>query len=266
MENKFKEFINKYNGTFVEKVDASSPNQCFDLAIAWCEALGLPLSVFSGLMYAYQIWEPSTVMAMENFERIPNTPDAVPQAGDIVVWDKKFNGTAGHVGIATGNFSDTTKFQCFEQNDPTGSNSHLKDYNYNHVVGWLRYKESPSDNALAECLRLHKQLVDETVLLKKQLTEKDIVISNNQLELLKVREELARVSAEAIDYKGKYEKTEELRAKWLEAYNQANTNYETCKVDRTTFQKQLTECLNKGELTWGELIIKVWEKIRGVKI
>lgn len=140
MEQKFKNFLAKYNNQFVEVVDPTNWAQCFDLVIKWCEKLGLPTNVFSGLLNAYQIWEPSTVIAMNNFIRVPNTPDAIPQTGDIIVWAKSFNGTAGHTGIATGWFSDTTKFQCFEQNDPTGSNSHLKDYNYNSVIGWLRFK------------------------------------------------------------------------------------------------------------------------------
>jgi urate oxidase len=115
-------------------------------------------------------------------------------------------------------------------------------------------------------LEQHTKLVDETVLLKKQLTEKDTVISNHALELTTVREELAKALADATDNKTKYEKADELRAKWLEAYNQANSNYETCKTDRTTFQKQLTECLNKTDFTIGELVIKIWEKIKRVKI
>jgi len=264
MENKFKSFLVEYNGTYVEAIDHSNWAQCFDLVVQWCLELGLPLSIFSGLLYAYQIWSPSTSVCANNFEYILNTPEAVPQAGDIVVWAKSFNGTAGHVGIATGLFSDTNKFQCFEQNDPTGSNSHLKDYNYNHVLGWLRYKEQ--NDPLTECLTQHTKLVTECDLLKKQLTEKDTVISNTQLELTKVREELAKSSAEAIDYKGKYESADKLRDKWLGLYNQVKDNYDSCVKDRTTFQKQLTECLNKGELTWGELILKIWNKIKGVKI
>lgn len=169
MENKFKEFLAKYNGTFVEKVDATNLNQCFDLAVAWCEWLGLPLNSMAGLMYAYQIWSPSTQILADNFDYILNTPDAVPRWGDIVVWGKSYNGTAGHVGIATGWFSDTSKFQCFEQNDPTGTNSHLKDYNYNSVIGWLRYNKPLNTDALAECLRQHGELVRQLDVAKQSI-------------------------------------------------------------------------------------------------
>ena len=118
-----------------------------------------------------------------------------------------------------------------------------------------------------ELIKRATALVTECELLKKQLTEKDTVISNNQLELTKVREELAKASAEAIDYKAKYEKADELRAKWLEAYKQSEENYSTCKTDRATFQKQLTECKNEmANLTYGWLFTRIWEKIRRVKI
>ena len=144
MENKFTDFLIHYNGQFVEKVDPTNRNQCFDLAIAWTEWLGLPLSIFSGLMYAYQIYTSPTELTKTNFDFIANTPEGAPQVGDIVVWNKGYGGgIAGHVGMATGMFTDTNHFQSFEQNDPIGTNAHLRDYeNYNYVLGWLRYKKT----------------------------------------------------------------------------------------------------------------------------
>lgn len=139
MEQKFKDFLAKYNNQYVERVDSNAIFQCFDLAIAWCEWLGLPISIFSGLIAAHQIYNSPTKVTKDNFTLIPNTPDAVPKAGDIVVWSPFFNGGPGHVGIATGK-GDTNSFECFEQNDPTGSKSHVKVYNYGSVLGWLRYK------------------------------------------------------------------------------------------------------------------------------
>lgn len=204
MEQKFKDFLTKYNGTFVEKVDLTNLNQCVDLIIAWVEFLGLPTNTFAGLMYAYEMWSPSTAAAAQKFDYILNTPDAVPQWGDIVIWDKAYNGTAGHVGIATGNFSDTNKFQCFEQNDPTGSNSHLKDYNYNHVIGWLRYKGPlPQSDALTACLNQHTQLVTELDNLKTQCAL-DIKTINSQKDSLALQ--LAECQRQSKIYKDEYDK------------------------------------------------------------
>lgn len=73
----------------------------------------------------------------KDFEVILNTPDAIPQQSDIVIWGQAYNGNYGHVGVATGT-GDLNSFECFVQNDPLGSNCHLKTYNYNSVLGWLK--------------------------------------------------------------------------------------------------------------------------------
>lgn len=52
---------------------------------------------------------------------------------------KPGTGGAGHVAIATG-VGDTNTFQAFSQNDPTGSPSVLKTYNYSYVLGVQRLK------------------------------------------------------------------------------------------------------------------------------
>lgn len=135
---KFDDFLFENNNKYVEIVDPDSPFQCFDLVVAWCDELLIPRVL--GFYYAYQIFTDfSNNVQGLYFDRIVNTPDAIPQKGDIVVWDKTYNGTAGHTGIAAGK-GDLDTFECFEQNDPTGSNSHLKVYKYNSVLGWLRPK------------------------------------------------------------------------------------------------------------------------------
>ena len=138
----FDDFLNQNNNKYVEAVDPTNPYQCFDLVVAWCIALGLPQNIFAGLLYAYQIFNPSTSLAANHFDYILNTTDAIPQKGDIIVWSKSFNGTAGHTAISTGK-GDINTFECLEQNDPIGSNSHLKTYNYDCVIGWLRFKGNP---------------------------------------------------------------------------------------------------------------------------
>lgn len=185
MEQKFKDFLSKYNNQFVEKVDATNKYQCFDLAIAWCEFLGLPLSIFSGLMYAYQIYTKPTDITTQNFTLIANTPDGVPQAGDIVVWDRLYNGVAGHVGIATGK-ADTNTFECFEQNDPTGSNSHVRTYNYNHVAGWLQYKLPVVTQPMARTPEDAKYIAQ----LEKAVNDKDAKIKALEDENLQLSEKI----------------------------------------------------------------------------
>ena len=167
MENKFKQFLAQFNNKSVEVVDASNLYQCFDLAVAWLDFLGVARS-FNHL-YAYQIYTDATLLTKQNFDLIPNTPENVPLVGDIVVFSKAFNGTAGHVVIATGE-GDTNIFKAFSQNDPTGSPSIVKTYNYKYVLGWLRYKyQSDISDALKECLRQHELLVPECEELKEQV-------------------------------------------------------------------------------------------------
>ena len=137
---------------------------------------------------------------------------------------------------------------------------------YTHYRGKLPTSTQPADDALTECLTQHTKLVTECELLKKQLTEKDTVISTQSSELLKSKETLTKALEQSDIYKDRWEKSDALREKWLGLYNQVKDNYDSCVKDRTTFQKQLTECLNKGDLTWGELLIKIWEKLTNIKI
>ncbi len=172
MEDKFRDFLTLNEGKFIERVDSSNLNQCFDLAIAWCEWLGLPTNIFSGLLYAYQIYTSPTPTTQANFDIIPNTPEGMPQVGDIVVFSNKF-GSAGHVVIATGE-GDLDTFKAFSQNDPLGSPCIVKTYNYDFVLGWLRFK----GNELQECLRQHTLLVNELESVKKSNASKDEVIKS----------------------------------------------------------------------------------------
>ena len=139
MENKFKEFLTQYNNKYVD-FDGYYGAQCFDLIQYWSKYIG---GHRFGGGYAKEIYnQPGSF-----YVQVPNTPTAVPKAGDIIVWSGDFNPQyingvlvkPGHTGIASGK-GDVNTFECFEQNDPTGSNSHLKTYNYNHVIGWLSPK------------------------------------------------------------------------------------------------------------------------------
>jgi len=138
----FNEFLNKWNNKYCEVVDATNPNQCFDLVVAWTDSLGIH-RVFN-FNYAYQIYASFGPQQAQYFDRIYNGPSASPREGDIVVWDWYYNYAGGHTGVATGKGVTTGAyndwFECFEQNDPSGSRCHLRTYSYSHVSGWLRPK------------------------------------------------------------------------------------------------------------------------------
>mgnify|MGYP001562056482 CR=1 FL=1 len=160
----FKNFLEKYNGAKNVGNTTQNMGQCVGLVAKWVDNLNAP-HIWGD---AYQLF----VNADENyFEKIFNTPDAIPQEGDIIVWPLKFNGTAGHTGIAmSGCTIDVLK--CFEQNDPLGSACHEKDYSgnaYLMVTGWLRPKQisTPSDDTLPVEKTVFEELVRKSSLYDK---------------------------------------------------------------------------------------------------
>jgi len=146
--SKFTEFVGAWNGKYLTVLNPG--RQCFDVPAKWCDILGVP--DFPGnptpfpYVNAHQIYTSFGEFQAKHFERIANGPSNSPQEGDIVVWAASYNGGIGHVAVATGK-GDANTFQAFSQNDPTGSVCIVRNYNYNHVLGWLRpknYNVTPS--------------------------------------------------------------------------------------------------------------------------
>jgi hypothetical protein len=77
----------------------------------------------------------------EHYERIANTPSAVPRTGDIIVWDRNLpnSGGAGHIAVCLYPLPGTGTFVSVDQNWG-GKTVHAVTHNYNYVVGWLRIK------------------------------------------------------------------------------------------------------------------------------
>ena len=125
----FQQFLNQYNNKYVDW-DGVYGAQCFDLVNKWSTYLGY--RPFTGL-YAYGIID----QTQGNYTKILNSPTAVPQAGDIIVWNSRYGGGYGHTAIASG-IGDTNFFESFDQNYPTGSPAHLVRHSYDGVIGWLR--------------------------------------------------------------------------------------------------------------------------------
>ena len=127
------DFIKLFNGHWCDW-DGSFGNQCFDLAQFYNSTIGNPTS-FTGATADLIINQAGTF-----YTKVLNSPTGFPVAGDIVVWSWP------HVGIATGNNTNSSKFEVLEQNDPTNSNCHIKVYpNYNGVIGWLHPNSLPQD-------------------------------------------------------------------------------------------------------------------------
>lgn len=154
----FQQFLNQYNNKYVDW-DGVYGAQCFDLVNKWSTYLGY--RPFTGL-YAYGIID----QTQGNYTKILNSPTAVPQAGDIIVWNSRYGGGYGHTAIATG-IGDTNSFESFDQNYPTGSPAHLVRHSYDGVIGWLRPNKLITggdemivndDNNYARFNKLHMQV------------------------------------------------------------------------------------------------------------
>ena len=149
-----REFFKKYDGQCLD-FDGQFGNQCMDV-FNYYRTEVLDGAGIWGAAYAWQLWD----LASDEWEKIENTPDAVPHEGDVVIWNKNVGDGAGHVAIATGK-GDINFFESFDQNWPLKSCCHFQEHNYLNVIGWLRCKLINTMNVkVQEYLRdRHKQKV-----------------------------------------------------------------------------------------------------------
>jgi len=129
------DFIKKYDGKFLEV--AGSPgaeDQCVDCANGYIrDVLGLPIIEWTNA-------KNFPIHTGDNYDYIKNTPNGVPQKGDLIIWD----GTQwGHIAIFIS--GDVNWFTSFDQNWPVGSVCHKVDHDYTNVIGWMRPKEKKMD-------------------------------------------------------------------------------------------------------------------------
>ena len=138
----FDQFVKNHLGRGVD-YDGVAKVQCVDLAKCYLkEVYGISAGAWGDAHSWYDEWTRYTDLLQKNFERIPNTPEFVPQKGDICVWKPSLSsGGWGHIAIASGE-GDTTYFYSYDQNwtgkhDPCTKVRH----NYSHFYGVLRAKD-----------------------------------------------------------------------------------------------------------------------------
>jgi hypothetical protein len=139
----FDEFINKWNGKPVD-FDGVYPNQCMDLMHQYAyEVLGITDKTVLARPWAARVW--TEFGWPQFFDKIINTPNGIPQKGDIMIWKEALNYVPalghgyGHVSMVTE--ANVWNFKSFDANWPTGSLPHIQWHNYNYVWGWLRPKK-----------------------------------------------------------------------------------------------------------------------------
>lgn len=109
----FEEFVNTYNGKAID-YDGGCGIQCVDLAKLYLDkVLGIKIGAI-GNAEAYWNRYPELSVLNTNFKRIVNTPEFIPQKGDIAVWGLK-HGKYGHIAICDGK-GGLTYFYSYDQN------------------------------------------------------------------------------------------------------------------------------------------------------
>lgn len=145
--------------------DATTYDQCIDLWRTYNRKVIQAPDIFGN---PPDIWDK---YQSDYYDRIPNTPDGIPQLGDVIIWGTKY-GKYGHIAICT-ELANTSKFTTFDQNDPLGSSCHFQPHTYTGVLGWLRPKnqsvlEVPKPEAATEAgtdtqIQGYKKFIDDLV-------------------------------------------------------------------------------------------------------
>ena len=173
------DFIIKWNGKYVD-TDNAYGAQCMDLMHQYCvEVLGLSQGDLAASCARDVYMNFTNVQGHDKFDKIDNSPDGVPQEGDIVFW---INEPYGHVAVF--HDGDANSFKSFDQNYPTGSPCHIQQHTYASVGGWLRFKGSQTLQQAFDQCRIDRDahwtlLSDIAAILQKPVT-RDVLIPEVQ--------------------------------------------------------------------------------------
>jgi hypothetical protein len=132
----YQEILDRYVGKEVEAEDASNKDQCMDWAFKYCDEIGVDRAAIRHL-HAYQAFTQPNDLTLKYFDYIPNTPNGVPQLGDIIIFGTGV-GIAGHIAVVQS--ADTHNIKSLDQN---WNGHHFCEYinhPYDNVLGWLRPK------------------------------------------------------------------------------------------------------------------------------
>ena len=141
------EFVKNHLGKATD-YDGGYSVQCVDLIKLYLDKVfGIKAGAWGNAKDYYENF--NNLPLKNSFDRISNTPDFVPQRGDICVFGTDL-GKYGHICIATGK-GDTSSFTSWDQN---WGSKEMKEvtHNYNGFLGVLRYKnkEDVSKNETTE--------------------------------------------------------------------------------------------------------------------
>jgi chaperonin cofactor prefoldin len=239
------EFVTKYKGKGID-FDGHFGFQCVDLYRQYVqEVLEVPQS--PGVTGAKDIW---TSYLPEHFDRILNTPEGIPQAGDIMIWGSDY-GQYGHVAVVISATINT--ITCFSQNDPLGTLSIIKKYlSYNGVLGWLHPKEKEVNNEQILKDKI-SDLETKMATLNEAMATKSLEVNNLRTELEAQERDNKDLSTQLIESRKERE--------------QFKAEKEACEIKSLNLQKAIEVAnaeLNvlKSQINDLELTIKELKQIK----
>ena len=195
-----RQFIEKWNGKKCDK-DGQYGGQCMDLANMYvCEVLGYPVAQPSPIAAstAYH----SFIAGHKDFIKIETSDVSQFIEGDIVYWDKRINGDAGHVGVFL--HTEGNGFVAFEQNYPEGHQiCHEQSHSSNiYVCGVLRHKSLiPKKVTLRNMFSSEKnttKVIEQVVYVNKTEGVEYAVVFINEEREKKVRKVVSKPAALAL--------------------------------------------------------------------
>lgn len=248
----FDQFIAKYKGKGVD-VDGfpkTNPYQCVDLIRQYIkEVLNQPQP--KGVTGAKDFFTNFETDPNLNgyFNKIVNTPEGVPSKGDIIIWGATY-GAYGHIAIV--NWANASQFQALSQNDPLGSLTTLKNYSYNHILGWFTPKKdnmSDYEEAIRKAVAYDEvcQLLGQpSTTTAKETTDK-----------------LSKIISDKDRYQKERDQARSERDNYAEENKGLNTQIALLKKDIAELNNDLEECQNQNT---GETDLESDYEITGKKI
>lgn len=163
------QYLDTYAGQSLlyNQADPSLRGQCVQAVCFYVARNGHPVMWAD----AYVWW--SSGQFPDDYERIPNTADAVPEPGDIIIWGPTLPGSAGagHIAVCLQPLPGTGTFISIDQNWG-GKTVHKVTHTYAYVVGWLRFKTAPAPAPAAPAAAEGDEMItttDEATKLYKML-------------------------------------------------------------------------------------------------
>ena len=226
----FNQFKEKWQNKVCD-FDGFYGGQCVDLYRMYCqEVLDCPQS--PKVKGAKNIWD---TYLKDCFVRISNTPDGVPENGDIMIWGM---GEYGHVAIFEN--GDTKTFNSFDQNFPVGSKCHTQSHNYKDVLGWLRYTKpvNQDTSTLPDMGELNNivKFIQENNITEGQLREgfayvKDQTVPKLEKKVKDLEKLQSDLEVRLTELEGKVSESEQNEANWQKDLSTANKTISNLNKD-----------------------------------